>query len=68
MPLIDVKLYEGRLDGETETELITRLTDAVVEVFGESARGGTWVVLQEVPATRWGIAGKPGTPPISARG
>ncbi len=68
MPLIDVKLYEGRLDGQTETELITRLTDAVVEVFGEPARAATWVVLQEVSATRWGIAGEPGTPPPSARG
>ncbi|MEU1037784.1 4-oxalocrotonate tautomerase family protein [Streptomyces sp. NPDC005551] len=67
MPLIDVKLYEGRLDGQTETELIARLTDAVVEVFGESARAATWVVLQDVPATRWGIAGKPGTPPVRAR-
>ncbi|MGW0120783.1 tautomerase family protein [Streptomyces sp. NPDC003327] len=67
MPLIEVKLYEGRLDGTTETELIARLTDAVTEVFGEKARAATWVVLQEVPATRWGIAGEPGTRPPHAR-
>ncbi|MEY9485616.1 4-oxalocrotonate tautomerase [Streptomyces calvus] len=68
MPLIDVKLYEGRLDGDTETELIAKLTDAVAEVFGDTARASTWIVLQEVPATRWGIAGEPGKPPLSARG
>ncbi|BFO16220.1 MULTISPECIES: tautomerase family protein [Streptomyces] len=68
MPLIDVKLYEGRLDGATETELIARITDAVAEVFGDQARAATWIVLQEVPATRWGIAGVPGKPPLSARG
>ncbi|MFG3250086.1 4-oxalocrotonate tautomerase family protein [Streptomyces sp. NPDC048187] len=68
MPLIEVKLYEGRLDGATETELIAKITDAVTEVFGEQAREATWIVLQEVPATRWGIAGVPGKPPLSARG
>lgn len=60
MPFIDVKLYEGRLTEKTETELITRLTDAVAEVFGASARDQTWIVLQEVPRHRWGIGGKTG--------
>lgn len=58
MPYIDVKLYEGRLTERTEAELIARLTDAVAEVFGASARDQTWIVLQEIPRTRWGIAGK----------
>ncbi|MFF0627814.1 4-oxalocrotonate tautomerase family protein [Streptomyces sp. NPDC004296] len=31
------------------------------EVFGEGVRDNTWVVLQPVPAERWGIAGTPGS-------
>ncbi len=60
MPLIDVTLYEDRLDERTRTELIARLTDAAVDVFGEAVREQTWVVLSGVPRERWGIAGKPG--------
>lgn len=60
MPLIDVKLYEGRLNETVERELIERITDAVAGVFGEQAREQTWVVLNEVPPQRWGIGGKQG--------
>ncbi|MBV7700850.1 hypothetical protein CLM62_01375 [Streptomyces sp. SA15] len=60
MPLIEVKLYEGRLKDGTDAELIAALTDAVGRVLGESAREQTWVTLQEVPRSRWGIGGRPG--------
>ncbi|MCF3123116.1 MULTISPECIES: tautomerase family protein [Streptomyces] len=60
MPLIDVTIYEDRLDQKSRDELITRLTDAAVAVFGEDIREHTWVVLKGVPRERWGIAGKPG--------
>lgn len=63
MPFIDVKLYQGRLNERTEQELITRITDAVVGVFGEEVRKDTWIVLNEVPAPRWGIGGRRGSPP-----
>jgi 4-oxalocrotonate tautomerase len=61
VPYIDVKLYEGRLDPESTQRLIGRLTDAVVEVYGEAVREQTWVVLQEIPPARWGIGGQPGS-------
>ena len=62
MPYLDVKLYEGRLDPESTRRLIERLTDVVVEVYGEAIRDQTWVVLQEIPPERWGIGGHPGSP------
>ncbi|MFI2238483.1 4-oxalocrotonate tautomerase family protein [Streptomyces chrestomyceticus] len=61
MPFIEVKIYEKRLTPETERRLIERLTDASAEVFGDEVREHTWVVLQPVPAERWGIAGRPGS-------
>ncbi|GHF78314.1 4-oxalocrotonate tautomerase [Amycolatopsis bartoniae] len=60
MPLIDVKIYEHRLTPATREALIARLTDAVAEVFDDSIREHTWVVLQPVPSDHWGIAGKAG--------
>ncbi|MFE7842649.1 4-oxalocrotonate tautomerase family protein [Streptomyces sp. NPDC057474] len=60
MPYIDVKIYERRLTRESERALIERLTQAVVEVFGEEIREQTWVSLTGVPPQRWGIAGAPG--------
>jgi 4-oxalocrotonate tautomerase len=60
MPIVTTKLFEGRLDAENEPRLVAALTDAVVEVFGEEIRDKTWVVLEEVPASRWGFGGKQG--------
>lgn len=60
MPYIEVKIYEHRLDADTEPALIARLTDAVVAVFGEEIREATWIALDPVPAHRWGIGGRPG--------
>jgi len=63
VPYIDVKLYEGRLDPDSTRRLIERLTQAVVDVYGEDIRDQTWVVLQGVPPARWGIGGRPGDAP-----
>jgi 4-oxalocrotonate tautomerase len=63
VPYIDVKLYEGRLDPDSTRRLIERLTQAVVDVYGEDIRDQTWVVLQGVPPARWGIGGRPGAAP-----
>ncbi|MBB1242010.1 tautomerase family protein [Streptomyces durbertensis] len=57
MPFIDVKIYDRRLDEESERELIERLTQAVVDVFDESVRDQTWVTLTGVAPQRWGIGG-----------
>ena len=55
--MIDVKIYEHRLDPDTRRELIAKLTDAVTAVFGEEIRPNTWIVLTPVPAENWGIGG-----------
>ncbi|MFJ9447804.1 4-oxalocrotonate tautomerase family protein [Kitasatospora sp. NPDC101235] len=57
MPFIEVKIFEQRLTEQTERELVEQLTQATVNVFGESIRDQTWIVLTPVPAHRWGIGG-----------
>jgi 4-oxalocrotonate tautomerase len=59
MPLIQVKLYDTRVNDETVPKLIEKLTDALVSVTSESMREHTWVIVEGVPAKQWGVAGKP---------
>ena len=57
MPLIQVKLIENVFSSDQKREIIERLTDAMVEVEGESMRPVTWVTIEEVASGEWGIAG-----------
>lgn len=60
MPLIEVKATERRFDDPaTNQRLIAALTDAACQVLGEEVRSQIWVVLEGIPAARWGIGGKP---------
>ena len=59
MPIIEVKAFEGRFeDPETAERLISKLTDALCDVYGEELREETWVVLEGVDPPRWGFGGK----------
>ena len=59
MPLIEVRALDRRSDDDTSARLIARLTEALGDVLGEDAAAQTWVVVDGVPATRWGVAGTP---------
>jgi 4-oxalocrotonate tautomerase len=57
MPLIEVNVIKDVFTPEQKHEIITRLTDAMVEVEGENMRPVTWCVVREVASGDWGIAG-----------
>ncbi|MBV9197727.1 MAG: tautomerase family protein [Solirubrobacterales bacterium] len=59
MPLIEVKLYDTRINEETVPKLIQKVTDAVVECTTEKIRGETHVIVEGIPAKQWGTGGKP---------
>jgi 4-oxalocrotonate tautomerase len=61
MPLVEVTLYDRRVNDETAKKLIEKLTDAVVECTTEEIRPEVWVVVMGLPASQWGIGGKPGS-------
>ena len=58
MPLIQVKLIEEVFTAAQKKEMITKLTDAMVAIEGESLRPVTWVVIEEVQSGDWGIGGQ----------
>lgn len=59
MPLINVKLIENVFSAEQKREIVEKLTDTMVEIEGETMRGVTWVVIEEVASGDWGIGGNP---------
>ena len=57
MPHLTARVPEAQLAGR-EQALITGLTDAVAEVYGQWARDIVVVHLDGVPQGRWGIGGR----------
>jgi phenylpyruvate tautomerase PptA (4-oxalocrotonate tautomerase family) len=57
MPHLTARVPEAQLAGH-EPALITALTGAVVQVYGEWARDLVVVYLDGIPQGRWGIGGK----------
>lgn len=57
MPHLTARVPEAQLAGR-EPALITALTGAVVQVYGEWARDLVVVHLDGIPQGRWGIGGR----------
>ena len=57
MPLINVKVIEGVFSSSQRREIVQKLTDAMVSIEGETMRGVTWCVIEEVESGDWGIGG-----------
>ena len=58
MPLVDIELIAGVFSPEEKRRMISKVTDAMVEVEGEAMRGTTWVRVVEVASGEWGIGGQ----------
>ena len=67
MPLIEVKLFDFRVDEETSRKLIQELTDGLCRATTEGLRDHTWVIVEGHSPKNWGVGGRPGpaemTPP-----
>ncbi len=59
MPIVNVKVIEDVFTPEQKTQMITKLTDAMVEIEGENMRGVTWVYIEDIKQGEFGIGGQP---------
>ena len=59
MPYVNVKLIKGVFDDSQKQEMLTRLTETMVDIEGENMRPVTWVIVEEVTSGEWGIGGNP---------
>lgn len=58
MPLVKINVIENVFTPEQKAEMIAKVTDAMVAIEGESLRGVTWVVIEDVKEGSWGIGGQ----------
>ena len=58
MPYVAVKLIKGVFDDNQKQEMLTRLTETMVDIEGEAMRPVTWVLVEELNSGEWGIGGK----------
>jgi 4-oxalocrotonate tautomerase len=58
MPLTIVKVIEGVFSKEQKAQIIQKVTEAEIEVWGEGMRDVTWVIVEEVKPGDWAIGGK----------
>ena len=59
MPLVDIQLIKGVFTPEQKKTMISKVTDAMVQVEGEAMRPVTWVRVQEIESGEWAIGGEP---------
>lgn len=58
MPLVTVDLVKDVFTPEQKATMIEKVTEAMIEIEGESMRPVTWVRIQEFEQGDWGIGGK----------
>ena len=58
MPFVHVKSIEGVFNTDQKQEIITRLTEAMVDIEGEALRPFTWVLIEELKSGDVGLGGK----------
>ena len=58
MPLINIHVIEGVFNETEKQNIISKVTDTMVAIEGETMRGVTWVRIHDVPSGQWGIGGK----------
>ncbi len=58
MPFTTVKVIEGAFSKEQKAQLIEKITEGMIEVYGEGMRDKTWVVIEEIRPEHWAIGGK----------
>ena len=58
MPLVTIDVIKDVFTPAQKEEMIRKVTDAMVEIEGESLRSVTWVRIMEVAQGDWGIGGQ----------
>jgi 4-oxalocrotonate tautomerase len=58
MPLVTIDVIKDVFTAAQKKELISRVTEAMIQVEGENLRSVTWVRLNEFESGNWAIGGK----------
>ncbi|MDO5735450.1 MAG: tautomerase family protein [Propionibacteriaceae bacterium] len=66
MPIARIQVIEGVFSDEQLGSMITKVTEAMIDVEGEAMREKTWVIVEEVRSGLWAIGGS--IPKLKANG
>jgi len=58
MPLIQISVVEGALSDQQKSQLISKVTEAALAVYGEGLRPHCWVIVNDVKSGQWGLGGQ----------
>jgi 4-oxalocrotonate tautomerase len=58
MPLVTIDVIKDVFTPTQKQDLIRKVTEAMIEVEGESMRPVTWVRINEIEGGDWAIGGK----------
>jgi 4-oxalocrotonate tautomerase len=58
MPLVTIEFIKDSFSPSQKKKLLTKVTDAMVQVEGENMRPVTWVRINEIESGDWAIGGK----------
>jgi 4-oxalocrotonate tautomerase len=58
MPLVTIDVIKDVFTPKQKSDLVEKVTEAMVAVEGEAMRGVTWVRVQEFEQGDWAIGGK----------
>jgi 4-oxalocrotonate tautomerase len=56
MPIVEITMIEGR-SAEAKRRLIAKVTDSIIEAI-DAPRDSIRIILREIPALHFGVAGK----------
>ena len=58
MPMVTIDVIKDVFTPAQKQQLISKVTDAMIAVEGETMRGVTWVRIQEFESGDWAVGGK----------
>lgn len=58
MPFVDIKVIENVFSHDEKREAIERVSETLLDVWGEGIRDATHVAITETPSGEWAVGGK----------
>ncbi len=58
MPMVTIDVIKDVFTPQQKQEIISKVTEAMIAVEGESLRGVTWVRINEFEGGHWAIGGQ----------
>lgn len=58
MPLVTIDVVKDVFTADQKAEIITKVTETMIELEGEALRNVTWVRINEFEQGDWGVGGQ----------